>query len=69
MTTHAQSQADSVECCRICGTSNDLSFEHVPPKSALNRDRVERLTTLDLELLDGASAGLDALLQGLPQEG
>jgi hypothetical protein len=43
MAPRAKSQSDSAERCRLCGASDDLSFEHVPPKSALNRDRVEML--------------------------
>jgi hypothetical protein len=43
MSPRAQSQSDNVERCRLCGTSDDLSFEHVPPKSAFNRDRAEML--------------------------
>jgi hypothetical protein len=29
--------------CRICGALGDLTFEHVPPKSVGNRDRIEML--------------------------
>jgi hypothetical protein len=43
MTTRAQSPSENVERCRLCGTLEDLSFEHVPPKSAFNRDRAEML--------------------------
>lgn len=43
MRLRAQSQSDNVERCRVCGTLDDLSFEHVPPKSAFNRDRAEML--------------------------
>jgi hypothetical protein len=43
MTARAQSQSDNAERCRLCGTLDDLSFEHVPPKSAFNRDRAEML--------------------------
>jgi hypothetical protein len=35
------SEADGA--CRICGTVGDLTFEHVPPKSVGNRERIEML--------------------------
>lgn len=30
-----------VERCRLCGTTEKLSFEHVPPKAAFNNERAE----------------------------
>ena len=33
--------------CRICGTRGVLTFEHVPPKTAFNRNRVELHTMED----------------------
>jgi hypothetical protein len=36
-----ESEADGA--CRICGRLEDLTFEHVPPKSVGNRDRIEML--------------------------
>src|ERR1035441_7460139 len=43
MVAGAQSESENVERCRLCGTLDDLSFEHVPPKSAFNPDRAEML--------------------------
>jgi hypothetical protein len=31
------------ERCRLCGTTDNMTFEHIPPKSAGNRDRVKML--------------------------
>ena len=28
---------DVVDICRICGTKNKLTFEHVPPRASFNR--------------------------------
>jgi hypothetical protein len=36
-----EDEADSA--CRICGEVADLTFEHFPPKSAGNRQKVEMI--------------------------
>jgi hypothetical protein len=38
-----QSLSERPERCRLCGSSEDLSFEHVPPRSAFNSERAEML--------------------------
>src|SRR2546422_440234 len=30
--------------CRICGQFGDLTFEHIPPKAAFNKDRVRSIS-------------------------
>ena len=34
--------------CHICGTYGKLSFEHIPPESALNRKRAKVYTGDDV---------------------
>lgn len=36
--------------CRLCGKEGELTFEHIPPRSAYNRDRVQLQTP---EVVDG----------------
>lgn len=38
---HKASRIEEPDRCRICGMEGPLTFEHVPPRSAFNRDRAE----------------------------
>lgn len=43
--------------CHLCGKYTELTFEHVPPKSANNKDRAKLLTGKEIFNIDKLKAG------------
>ena len=50
--------------CHICGSSGDLSFEHVPPRVAFNDRR-----TVRIKGEEAISLGPDEIVKGPIQQG